>query len=132
MALLKDRGLRKYDIDRQLGLDPAQFKGTLFEKGGVDQYAGMEELWFDSLEDALAIGQDPGIRAALEESYQAFTTIPSSHSMYVIERVAFDFVTKEGTPRPAIMHPESCESKACYTDWQNFVPALNAKETAHV
>ena len=130
--LLKGRGLRKYEIDRQLGLDPAQFKGTLFEKGGVDQYAGLEELWFDSLEDALALGQDPALRAALTGSYQQFTTIPSSHSMYVIERVAFDFVTKEATPRPAIMDPASCEAKACYSDWKNFLPALNAKEPAHV
>jgi len=132
VELLKGRGLRKYEIDRQLGLDPAQFKGTLFEKGGVDQYAGLEELWFDSLEEALALGQDPELRAALTDSYRQFTTIPSSHSMYVIERVAFDFVTREATPRPAIMDPASCEARACYTDWKNFLPALNAKEPTHV
>jgi hypothetical protein len=132
VELLKGRGLRKYEIDRQLGLDPATFKGTLFEKGGVDQYAGMEEFWFDSLEDALAMGRDPEVRAALLESYGGFATLPSSHSMYVIERLAFDFVTKEKTPRPAIMDPESCEAKASYTDWQNFVPALNAQTAVTV
>jgi hypothetical protein len=124
-ALLGKRGLRKYEIDRQLGLDPAQFKGTLFEKGGVDAYAGLEEFWFDSLEDALAVGRDPAVRAALLESYGSFVDVPASHSMYVVERVAFDFVTPESTRLPAIMDPTSCEARACQADWKSFVPALN-------
>lgn len=124
VGLLKDRGLRKYEIDRQLGLDPAQFKGTLFEKGGVDQYGGLEEFWFDSLSDAIAFGQDQEIRKALLDSYNNFVSAESSHSMYMAERVAFDFVTKEATPLPAILDPDSCEAKASYTDWQSFIPCL--------
>jgi hypothetical protein len=123
--LLQHHGLRKYEIDRQLGLDPAQFKGTLFEKGGVDAYAGLEEFWFDSLDDALGVGRDPAIRAALLDSYAQFVDVPASHSMYVVERVAFDFVTREATPLPAIMDPDSCEARACYADWKSFLPALN-------
>jgi hypothetical protein len=125
--LLRQRGLRKYEIDRQLGLDPAQFKGTLFEKGGVDAYAGLEEFWFDSLEDALAAGRDPATRRGLLDSYAGFVDVEASHSMYVIERVAFDFVTPEATALPAILNPESCEARASYADWQCFLPALNKK-----
>lgn len=122
---LKNRGLRKYVVDRQLGLDPATFKGTLFERGGVDQYAGVEELWFDSLEDALAMGSDPGLRDALRSSYETFADVALSHSMYVIERVVFDFVTPgESTPPPAILTPTSCEAKASTDDWMVFWPAL--------
>ncbi|MFO1410438.1 MAG: EthD domain-containing protein [Steroidobacteraceae bacterium] len=124
-ALLQERGLRKYEIDRQLGLDPAQFKGTLFEKGGVDAYAGLEEFWFDSLEDALAIGRDAAVRDALLASYAGFVDVAASHSMYVVERVAFDFVTREATRLPAIMDPTSCEAHASYADWKAFLPALN-------
>ena len=124
-ALLEKRGLRKYEIDRQLGLDPGQFKGTLFEKGGVDAYAGLEEFWFDSLEDALAIGRDAATRAALLASYAPFVDVAASHSMYVVERVAFDFVTRAATPLPAIMDPSSCEARACQADWKAFLPALN-------
>jgi len=130
VELLKDRGLRKYEIDRQLGLDPAQFKGTLFEKGGVDQYAGLEEFWFDSLEDALAFGRDPEIRKALLDSYKHFTTVEASHSIYMTERVAFDFVTKEATPPPSILDPNSCEAKTCYDDWKCYLPSL-AKPEPH-
>jgi hypothetical protein len=126
-GLLQHRGLRKYEVNRQLGLDPAQFRGTLFEKGGVDQYAGLEEFWFDSLEDALACGRDPRIRQALLESYAEFTAIEASHSMYVIERVAFDFVTSEATPLPAILNPDSCEARASCADWKSFLPALNGQ-----
>lgn len=129
VELLKDRGLRKYEIDRQLGLDPAQFKGTLFEKGGVDQYAGLEEFWFDSLDEAIAFGQDPEIHKALLDSYRNFVTVEASHSIYMTERVAFDFVTKEATARPAIMDPNSCEAKASYADWQCFLPSLASSES---
>ncbi|MBP1626701.1 MAG: hypothetical protein H6Q00_1176 [Holophagaceae bacterium] len=128
--LLKERGLRKYEIDRQLGLDPNQFKGTLFEKGGVDQYAGLEEFWFDSLEDALAFGKDPKIRQALLESYGQFVDIQASHSIYMTERVAFDFVTREATPPPAILNPDSCEARTCYDDWKCYLPSL-AKPEPH-
>lgn len=123
--LLDRRGLRKYEIDRQLGLDPSQFEGTLFERGGVDTYAGLEEFWFDSLEEALAVGRDPATRAALLASYDSFVDLACSHSMYVVERVAFDFVTREATRLPAIMDPTSCEARACQADWKAFVPALN-------
>ena len=67
----------------------------------------------------------PEIRKALLESYAAFTAVEASHSMYVIERVAFDFVTSEATPLPAIMNPDSCEARASCADWKSFLPALN-------
>jgi len=124
-AMLAPRGLRKYEINRQLGLDASRFKGTLFEKGGVDAYAGVEEFWFDSLEEALAVGRDSSLRSTLLESYGHFVDVSSSHSMYVVERSVFDFVTREATPAPAILDPTSCEARACSADWKSYLPALN-------
>ncbi len=122
---LKGRGLRKLVADRQLRLDPSLFQGTLFEKGGVDQYAGLEELWFDGLQDALAIGADVAARSALAGSYGDCVDVAASHSMYVVERVAFDFVTPgESTPLPAVLTPGTAEARAAANDWTVFQPAL--------
>lgn len=125
---LRPRGLRKVVADKQLRLDAAMFKGTLFEKGGVDQYAGLEELWFDSLEAALAAGTDPAVRETLAASYARCADIAVSHSMVVIERVAFDFVTPgESTPLPAVLTPGTAEARAAAEDWKVFLPALEKR-----
>ena len=39
--------VRKYVQNVETQGDPAYFKGTLFERGGVNTYAGVEEIWFD-------------------------------------------------------------------------------------
>ena len=40
--------------------DPAYFKGTLFELGGVNTYSGVEELWFDDVDAVYAFCSDAG------------------------------------------------------------------------
>lgn len=108
---LKAKGLRKYVINTPLKLDPAVFKGTLFERGGIDMEQGLEELWFDGLEDALRLGSNTEVRESIRSSFSGFVDIGNSYSMFVNERVVFDFVTPgEMTPRPAIADPNSLEA----------------------
>src|ERR1700733_12642260 len=44
-----DAHLKRYVQNPQLPLDASMFAGTLFETGGVQTYAGIEELWFEDL-----------------------------------------------------------------------------------
>ncbi len=125
VVALKDRGLRKYVIDRPLRLDAAAFLSSLFQHGKVGQYAGTEELWFDDLEWAARMGSDPGVRELLRSSYGQFVDLEKSHSMYFIERVVFDFVTEgEAMPPAAVLDPESLEARTSGGDWQVAAPAL--------
>ncbi len=105
-----DRPLvRRYVQNKQLPLDPAVFKGTLFEMGGVGTYAGFEELWFDDLESLTAFTQDPEFRglAALKDE---FVDSENSFSLVLVERVVWDF-TIPGAPRPAVLDPNSFEAQ---------------------
>lgn len=125
VAALADKGLRKYVLDRPLRLESEQFRTSLFAHGKVGQYAGTEELWFDDLEAAARMGTDPDVRAALGASIARLVDVPRSHSMVVIERVVFDFVTPgEAMPRPAILDPSSAEARASGGDWMVTAPAL--------
>ncbi len=113
---LKDKGLRKYEINTALTIDVAEFRGnragTLFERANIDPPLGFEELWFDSLEDALRLGSDPELRTLLGASYRGFADVDKSYSMYVHERVVFDFVTPgEISPAPAVLNPNSLEAQ---------------------
>ena len=51
--------LRKYVQNTETTGDPAYFKGTLFELGGVNSYTGVEELWFDDVDAVYAFCADP-------------------------------------------------------------------------
>ncbi|MBK8595407.1 MAG: EthD domain-containing protein [Holophagales bacterium] len=125
VSALGDKGLRKYVLDRPLRLESEQFKTSLFAHGKVGQYAGTEELWFDDLESAARMGTDPEVRAVLGASLASLVDVPRSHSMYVIERVVFDFVTDgEAMPRPAILDPSSAEARVSGGDWMVTAPAL--------
>ena len=52
--------LRKYVQNTETQGDPAYFKGTLFELGGVNTYAGVEELWFDDVGRRVRVLRRPG------------------------------------------------------------------------
>jgi len=59
--------LRKYVQNPRLPFDPVHFKGTLFEKGGMGMHAGIEEFWFNGLEDLATLRRSPAwdkVRAA--------------------------------------------------------------------
>jgi len=113
---LKDRGLRRYEINTPCAIDSGEFqnnrRGSLFDKANIDPPMGMEELWFDSLEQALQTGRDPALRRTLGESYAQFADVGNSYALFLNERVVFDFVTPgEITPMPAVLDPESLEAQ---------------------
>lgn len=128
---LKPHGLTKYAQAHQLGLDPAKFRGSLFEFGGVDQYAGLEEFWFEDLDSATRLGSDRAIRDVLRSSYEDFMDIEASHSLFMVERVVFDFVTPgERMPPPAIFDPASLEARVFAGDWTKPEAALRKSQSA--
>jgi hypothetical protein len=112
--------LRKYVQNTETSGDPAYFKGTLFELGGVNTYAGVEELWFDDVDAVYAFCGDGRRREALLESYAGFVD-DRTYSMVTTERVVFDFVTPGHiSPQPAVLAEGSLESLVDtqgYTDW---------------
>ena len=100
--------LRKYVQNPRLPLDPQVFKGTLFEAGGVGQHGGIEEFWFNGLQDLTRLRQDPAWEKI--KASDARLTAPGSFSMVTTERVVFDYVTPgRQTPRPAVLAPGSLE-----------------------
>lgn len=114
--------LRKYGQNRHLPLDPARLKGTLFEMGGVGQFSGVEEFWFNSLDDLRQFRQNPAIYEAIIDSEAAFVEAEGSISIVAAERVIYDFTLPEGerSPLPAILNLDSLEA-AVYrqglSDW---------------
>jgi hypothetical protein len=120
IALLADRGLRKYELNLPCAIDVAEFRGnragTLFERASIDPPLGMEELWFDGLEDALRLGSDPELRTELSNSYGGFVDLEKSYSLIAHERVVYDFVTPgEQTPQSAVLNPDSLEARVFKT-----------------
>jgi hypothetical protein len=101
--------LRRYVQNPRLPLDPAFFKGTLFEAGGVGQHAGIEEFWFSSLEDLLRLRGDAAAWNRIVASDRRLSG-EGSFSMVTTERVVFDFVTPgRQSPRPAVLTPGTLE-----------------------
>jgi hypothetical protein len=118
--------LRKYVQNPQLELDPQVFKGTIFAQGGVNPYAGVEEFWFDSLDDLARLRRDPGIFEAIRASEANFVDPADSFSMVTTERVIYDYTLGDkSSPPPAVHNPDSLEA-AIYRqglrDW-NLPPA---------
>ena len=103
--------LRKFVQNPPLPLDPAVFKGTLFEAGGVGQYAGIEEFWFNGLEDLTRLRGDRDAWNAIRDSYARLTAPTGSFSMVTTERVVFDYATPgRQTPKPAVLTPGTLEA----------------------
>jgi EthD domain-containing protein len=102
--------LRKYVQNAPMPLDPSIFRGTLFEAGGVGQHAGIEEFWFESLEDLARLRNDRQAWERIRES-DAQLTEASSFSMVATERVVFDYVTPGlQTPKAAVLTPGTLEA----------------------
>ena len=102
--------LRKYMQSSHLPLDPKRLKGTLFEMGGVGQFSGVEEFWFDSLADLYQFCEQS--RAAIAASEANFVEAAGSISMVTAERVIYDFTLPEGqrSPLPAVLAEGSLET----------------------
>jgi hypothetical protein len=120
LQTLRERGLRKLELDTPHDFDPAAFhavrKGTLLERASIDPADGFEELWFDCLEDALQLGRDPELRATLGASYARFTDPAKSYSLIANERVVFDYATPgEISPPPAVLDPNTLDAQVFKT-----------------
>jgi EthD domain len=111
LQTLKPLGiLRKYVQNPRLALDPAIFKGTLFEAGGVGQHAGIEEFWFNGLEDLERLRGDVKARNRIVASDRGLTD-EGSFSMVTTERVVFDYATPgRQTPKAAVLTPGTLEA----------------------
>jgi hypothetical protein len=122
--------LRKYVQNTETQGDPAYFKGTLFELGGVNTYRGVEELWFDDVAAVYEFCADPARRDKLLESYAGFVD-DGSYSMVATERVVFDFVTPgHVSPQPAVLREGTLEAivdAQGYTGW--WVPGWDTRTT---
>lgn len=126
--------LRKYVQNPHLPLDPALFGGTLFEKGGVGYYSGMEEFWFRSLDDLIELRRNSDIFQAITASEAKFIDPAGSFSMVVMERVIYDFMLPEGqrSPLPAVLIPGTLEHQVYgqgLRDW-NRLPEVTRDEAA--
>ena len=111
--LMQKRGnlVRKYVQNIPVPLDPAIFRGTLFELGSIGLYAGMEQFWFHTVHDLALIRRDTEVYDAILGSERHFVQAEGSISMVVNERVVWDFVTlNELSPQPAILNPASLEA----------------------
>jgi hypothetical protein len=115
----------------QLSLDSGLFVGTLFEAGGAQTYAGIEEMWFNDLDDLQVFGRDLQVRTPIHESLSKIVEIERSFSMVVVERILFDRRI-EGSPLPAILDPNSFESRLVASEpapghWRTVQPVRNDK-----
>jgi len=114
--MLKWHGLRRYELNLPYEFDVNAFrdsrKGTLFDEAELATASGFEEMWFDSLEDAMAIASRADLRDALKASLTKFVDVQKSYSLFANERVVFDFVTPgEMSPPPAVLQQGSLEAK---------------------
>ena len=113
--------IRKLVIDKHVPMDPAVFKGTLFEFGNVGHYAGVEEIWFRSVEDVAKLRKDAELHKALRASYETFVADDDTFSMVTTERVIYDFITPGHiSPKASVLVPGTLEhevDKQGYTGW---------------
>ncbi len=101
--------VERYVQNYQLPLDASVFAGSLFEAGGVQTYAGIEELWFADLESLQRFQRDPAVVKTMAPALHEIADLDHSFSMTVVERVVWD-QTLDG-PRPAILDPDSFEAQ---------------------
>jgi hypothetical protein len=113
--------IRKLVIDKHVPMDPAVLKGTLFEFGNVGHYAGVEEIWFRTVEDAAKLRKDPALHATLRAGYETFVADDDTFSMVTTERVIYDFITPgHVSPKASVLIPGTLEyevDKQGYTGW---------------
>ena len=95
--------LRKYQQNRHLPLDAKRLKGTLFEMGGVGQFSGVEEFWFESMADLYQFCKQGG--TAIAASEVEFVEADGSISMVTAERVIYDYTLPEGATQQAPGRP---------------------------
>jgi hypothetical protein len=103
--------LRKYQLNPQLSLDAKIFKGTLFERGGVGLYGGIEEIWLHSLRDLAVLRNDAKAYAEIRSAASKIVADEGTFSMVTTERVIYDYsVPGKESPLPAVLRSGTLES----------------------
>jgi hypothetical protein len=103
--------LRKYQLNPQLTLNPQVFKGTLFERGGVGHYGGIEEIWLNSLHDLAVLRNDAQAYREIRSMASKFVAAEGTFSMVTTERVIYDYsVPGRASPVPAVLRSGTLES----------------------
>jgi hypothetical protein len=102
--------IRKLVIDEHVPMDPSVFKGTLFEFGNVGHYAGVEEVWFRSVDDVASLRRDPALYQTLRAGYDSFVDPDDTFAMVTTERVIYDFITPGHiSPKASVLMPGTLE-----------------------
>jgi EthD domain len=103
--------LRKYQHNPQLSLNAEIFKGTLFERGGVGLYAGIEEIWLNSLQDLAVLRNDADAYPEIRSAASKLVADEGTFSMVTTERVIYDYsVPGKESPLPAVLRSGSLEA----------------------
>jgi len=107
VQLAKSGGRVKRGVhSHQLPLDASLFKGSLFEMGGVQTYAAIEELWFESLDDLREFTNDADTRDLFKRR-EDIVDAAGSFSLVMNERVVWDYSL---TPQAAVLNENSLEA----------------------
>lgn len=122
-----DGPVTRYVQNPSRPLDPTFFTGTLFELGNAGTYAGVEELWFDTVGDAARLRGDPAIHQRLSTVAAEMIDAEGSFSMPVVERVVFDFTGEFAHQGPAVRDPSTVEhrmlqSERPWAEWNTVRP----------
>lgn len=103
--------LRRYVQNRAFEFERTFFRGSIFEHGEVNGYDGVEEFWFDTVDDLSRLRHDPAILGAVRDSEAGLVDAGGSFSMVTTERVIYDYTRGAGSsPQPAILNPDSLEA----------------------
>lgn len=110
-------GLRRIVQSGRREVTGVSFEGSLFAMGNVGEYAGVEEIWLDSVDDLRALGAG---RERIRESMAGFADVAGSFSMVCAERLIYDYATA-ATPSPvaAVLQPGTLEAAV---DAQGYGP----------
>lgn len=119
--------LQRYVHNIQLPLDAAMFQGTLFEKGGVQTYAAIEELWFPSLQAAQRFRERREHDHELQEIRRRIIDADRSFSMVTVERVVWDFAAPDAPKPAAVSDHDGVEARTLASErpwgrWNEIVP----------
>lgn len=122
--------LKRYVQNTQLPLDASLFQGSLFEAGGVQTYAGIEELWFRDLDGLEGWHKNRDQDERVAESANGLIDPGRSFSMVVVERVVWDYTTDTPPARPAIEDTQSLEAQLVSSErppgeWNKIVPVID-------
>jgi hypothetical protein len=125
--------LRRYVQNRALEFERSFFRGSIFEHGEVNGYDGVEEFWFDTVDDLSKLRHDPAILGAVRDSEAGLVDAGCSFSMVTTERVIYDYTRgADSSPQPAILNPESLEAaifRQGLSGW-NLPPAAGGKHVS--